>query len=224
MATRVYRVWPADEHEHDNIRRTYTEHESRSAAIKHAEYYDQNHGYEGSWPMTFIVRDLGEVFGLVDNHGDLYKFEVERESEPIYRTSYKEPEKLEIGVHDRMTAGPHGEYICSCAHPFRFAGECTRCLCATGKRFFTMDSGGATYSFVARDVDHCKQLLRDVDVVLTKEDGDEANIDDPAFADVEWIEHTQDEASRIKCHPDDGGKPSQPLTTYELGAWFCSEY
>lgn len=218
-----FRVWRADEHEHDGGAKEHMEYEPRTAVLRYADhFYSHCDGWEASWPIDFIVRDLGEKYPF-DANGTLYKFSVDRESIPHFTTSYKDAEqlKLEPGIHDRLI---DGEYVCACCHPPAFAGECTKCLCSTGKRFFTVDDGGATYTFVARDLEHCKQMLRDVGAELTKEDGDSAGIDDPAFADLEWIEHTQDEASRIKCHPDDGGKPSQPLPTYELGAWFCSEY
>lgn len=223
MPQHKFRVWLADEHEYDGSAKEYTVYEPREAVLKHADHYHSHRdGWEASWPIDFIVRDLGEKYPY-DADGTLYKFDVDRETVPHFVTSYKDAEQLKIapGVHDRMI---DGEYVCTCCHPTAFAGECTKCLCATGKRFYTMDDGGASYSFVARDVDHCKQLLRDVGVVLTKDDGDEGSIDDPEFADLEWRELTQEEATRLKCHPDDGGKPAQPLTTYELGAWFCSDY
>lgn len=226
MPDHIYRVWSADEHEHDNTERTYGAYEPREAVIKHAERDDADGGYESSWPRDFIVRDLGESSrrGGRDNHGDLYRFSVGRESVPSYRTDYRPAVALELGIHDRLTAGRNPEYICACCHPIGFAGECDKCLCATGKRFFTIDPGGATYQFVARDIDHCKQLLREVGVEIGKEDGDVAGIDDPEFADLEWIEHTQEEARKIKCFSDDHTAPAQPLPTYDLGAWFCSDY
>lgn len=220
---RKYRVWPAAEHEHDGGAMTYMEYEPRQAALKYADHFHaQRHGWECSWPFDFIVRDLGEKYPF-DEAGQLYKYNVERESVPHFTTSYKQPDelKLEPGIHDRIV---DREYVCACCHPIGFAGECLRCFCASGKRFFTVDDGGASYTFVARDVEHCKQLLRDVGAEFTKEDGDSAPVDDPAFADLDWQEHTQDDAKCIRCHPDDGGKPAQPLTTYELGTWFSSEY
>lgn len=88
------------------------------------------------------------------------------------------------------------------------------------KRFFDVDDGGASYTIVARDVEHAKQILRDHGVEFTTESGDSASIDHPAFADLEWRE----------CSPDgrhvflDDGCNRIPLAEATLGDFFSSEY
>lgn len=90
-----------------------------------------------------------------------------------------------------------------------------------GRRFFTVNDGGATYFLVARTVDHARQLLRDSGVEFTDDDLCSASVDDPRFAHLVWTELTADRAAEIVTHGEDG---TRPLSERELGDWFCTEW
>jgi hypothetical protein len=91
------------------------------------------------------------------------------------------------------------------------------------KKYFGVDDGGAEYIIVARDVEHAKQVIRDHGIEFTKEDGDSAPIDDPAFASLSWDEIPPERAAALKVSVDDG-RASIPLADAELGDFFCSEW
>jgi hypothetical protein len=90
------------------------------------------------------------------------------------------------------------------------------------KRYFLVGDGGCNYMIVARDVEHAKQIMKGVE--FTKEDGDSAPSDDPAFAHLEWREIAQERAATIQIQHDDGRPAPYPLTEADLGDWFSSEF
>jgi hypothetical protein len=93
------------------------------------------------------------------------------------------------------------------------------------KRYFTVDDGGCDYTIVARDVEHAKQIMRDSGVEFTKEDGDSAPVDDPAFDSLEWVELLGERLYKIRVHQDDNASgPTVPLIDCNLGDWFSSEF
>lgn len=95
---------------------------------------------------------------------------------------------------------------------------------SSDKRFFHVDDGGASYSLVARDIGHAKQLLRDSGVEFTADDGASYPIDAPQVADVEWLEmSSQDAAKKRVCLGDDGTPPQSVLAACDVGDWFTSE-
>lgn len=96
---------------------------------------------------------------------------------------------------------------------------------ATGaKRYFGVDDGGNDYTIVAVSVEHAKAILRAYGVEFTKEDGDSAPIDDPAFANLDWYELSPAAVAKLqRCHTDDG-RGVIPLTECQLGDFFCSEW
>lgn len=93
----------------------------------------------------------------------------------------------------------------------------------TDRKFFAVDDGGAEYVIVATDAEHAKKILRDHGVEFTKDDGDSAPIDDPAFADLEWAEMTDEAVSKIKVESEDG-RGRIDLSSCPLGDFFCSEW
>ncbi len=87
---------------------------------------------------------------------------------------------------------------------------------APPRRYFVLDTGGATYSFVARDVNHCMELLK----------GHEH--DEIQTWKCTWTEITFEQAM-LKMTRDEEQEPASPLYRLplahrEVGAWFCSEY
>lgn len=111
---------------------------------------------------------------------------------------------------------------------FRIAEELHACAVhasASTGRFFVADSDGVTYSFVARDLDHCREILVRHGVVFYAADGSETN--DVERAAIEWTELTPDQAS-LRMTSDDGQAIASlrrlPLSQRALGDWFCSEY
>jgi len=88
------------------------------------------------------------------------------------------------------------------------------------KRFFDVEDGGASYTIVALDLEHAKQILRDHGVEFTKDDGNTAPIDDSAFADLEWCERSP-EGRHVFL---DDGCNRIALADATLGDFFCSEY
>lgn len=91
------------------------------------------------------------------------------------------------------------------------------------KRFFAVDDGGDSYTIVARDVEHAKQILRDHGVEFTKDDGDSAPIDHPEFAALKWHEISAERVARTTVFLDDG-RNKIPLVDAELGDFFSSEF
>lgn len=82
------------------------------------------------------------------------------------------------------------------------------------KRYFRADDG-ATYSIVARDLDHAKRIL------------DDAGIDfDSDADDVRWSEMTVEQAAAKRIVEDDAHNriTPYPLTEAEIGDWFSSEW
>jgi hypothetical protein len=93
------------------------------------------------------------------------------------------------------------------------------------KRFFHVDDGGASYSLVARDLDHAKQLLRDAGVEFTSYDGYSYPIDAPQVAGAVWREISAQDAEKKHVWLGDNGAPPQAvLAACEIGDWFSSEY
>jgi len=93
----------------------------------------------------------------------------------------------------------------------------------TDRKYIAVDDGGCEYVIVARDIEHAKQILREHSVEFTKEDGDSAPMDDPAFAGLEWCELGAERAARIKVHTDDG-RGIVSLSDCQIGDFFCSEW
>lgn len=92
------------------------------------------------------------------------------------------------------------------------------------KRFFSVDDGGASYYFVASNLEHAKQLLRDVGVEFTAEDGFSYPIDAPEVAEVEWREMSAQDAARKRVRlGEDGAPPESVLAACQIGDWFTSE-
>jgi hypothetical protein len=89
----------------------------------------------------------------------------------------------------------------------------------SNKRFFQgeEDDSGVTYTVVARDIDHAKQIMRDSGAEFGDPSGP---FDQVPF---EWVEVDAERATRIKCNRDDGN-PSVPLAECDLGDRFCSEW
>ena len=77
------------------------------------------------------------------------------------------------------------------------------------KRFFQAEDGGATFSFVATDLEHAQKLLADSGTEIEH--------------DLEWSELSSAQAAERKCNRDDGN-PSIPLDQCDLGEWFSSEW
>ncbi len=94
------------------------------------------------------------------------------------------------------------------------------------KRFFTMDEmpcGEPSYTFVARDLEHAKQMLRDSHC----EFGDPSMPYDAAEAAgmFDWKEIEPTRAAKINVdYCGDKGRGMTPLAECDLGDWFCSEY
>lgn len=98
-------------------------------------------------------------------------------------------------------------------------------LVPDAKRFFHVDDGGDSFTIVARDVEHAKQILREHGVEFTKDDGYSAPIDDPEFAELEWREMSPRWVARTRVHLDDSpGSKSWPLADCALGDFFSSEW
>jgi hypothetical protein len=96
---------------------------------------------------------------------------------------------------------------------------------ALTKRFFAVDDGGVSYYIVSRDLEHAKQLLREVGVEFASEDGWSHPIDAPEVASIEWKEMSAEVAAQKRVWLGDGGTaPQAILAACEIGDWFSSEY
>jgi hypothetical protein len=93
----------------------------------------------------------------------------------------------------------------------------------TTKRYFAMSDGDLDYTIVANDLEHAKQIVRASGV----------EFHDPSVpfdkAELEWKEIDAGRAADIRVRDDDqrGAGPDGngwPLTTFEPGDWFCSEW
>lgn len=109
--------------------------------------------------------------------------------------------------------------------PFEPCNQTEGAVVPEVKRFFHVDDGGDSFTIVARDVEHAKQVLRDHGVEFTKDDGYSAPIDHPEFASLEWREMSPAWVRRTRVHLDDNPK-STPVSLAEcaLGDFFSSEW
>jgi len=92
------------------------------------------------------------------------------------------------------------------------------------KRYFTADDRNDTnYWVVATDLDHAKQVLRDVGLKF----GDPSVKLDEAvrLGDLTFAEVTAERAAQIKCDlTEDGRDKDVPLSDLAIGEWVASEY
>lgn len=95
-------------------------------------------------------------------------------------------------------------------------------------RFFDMDNHGVSYSFVARDLEHCKAILAGVATAMYDAQDIEfeaRTVADVDRADCEWRELTLEQAAMKFTICDGGPGPHRaPLSERMLGDYFCSEY
>lgn len=90
------------------------------------------------------------------------------------------------------------------------------------KRFFMVHDDGARYSVVAKDIGHVRRLLSD------HEFGDPSQrfVEAEAAGIVSVVEMDSTKASEIRCNTDgdERERGSIPLTSCDMGEWFCSEF
>lgn len=94
-----------------------------------------------------------------------------------------------------------------------------------GARFFQCedgDGGGATYTVVARDLDHAKQILAEAGMEFDSDYGKGLRPQDRG-ARLTWTEITTERAAQISIHDEDNPGPRN-LSQYPAGIWFCSEF
>lgn len=97
------------------------------------------------------------------------------------------------------------------------------------QRYFYCDDGDISYTVVARDLDHARELLLASGMEATNPDtGDSFPWKDATW--LEWGEYTAPERiAKIRVHDDDrrGSGPDGkgwPIDTFRPGDWFCSEW
>jgi len=107
----------------------------------------------------------------------------------------------------------------------RLAARGARPARPAAARYFVLDDNGAYYFVVASDLDHARRILGASGAVF----GDHGERGPGPLAEAEaaglvtWREIDASEASRKRCHTDDG-RGTIPLTECRLGDNFCSEY
>lgn len=92
------------------------------------------------------------------------------------------------------------------------------------KKFFQgwFDDGNIHYTFCAKDVAHCVQLLKDSGVEFF-DDIDGSTVVPVEAKKVEWRPIGLERANEIRCHTEDERKTIK-LADAHLGEWFCSEW
>jgi hypothetical protein len=128
-----YKVWRDEEGEHDGGAKTYPRNppappansvfvsndswvmDAENAAETYAAYFHNNRaGYECSWPVEFLVRDM--------ETNVVHSFSVDRDYDPTF--SAGGGDVVAPGPHDHENLPPDSE--CPCGHPYGFAGPCVK--------------------------------------------------------------------------------------------------
>lgn len=241
----TFRAWPVGYHEFDGLQHEYNEHTdgykggALQVASKYAEHFHSQHdGWECTWPMSFLVRDLGpgQTRSTHDENGPVYTIEVERETVPVFAALGRElPAPTPPGPHDRKL--PNGDDVCLCAHTFGLAGPCTKkppfhqadsaCVCETGQRFYRAEDNGAIYWFVAADAAAAREIMVAAEVELEDDDGNAFKVNEhPERLDalgITFDEMDQQQARGVKIKTgDDRGEIR--LLHARVGEWFCTDY
>lgn len=88
------------------------------------------------------------------------------------------------------------------------------------KRYFTIDDRGADYWLVANDMEHATRMMDGVEF------GDPsmplAKAVDEDGKPLQIVEVDAERAAKVMCGDGDGKRG--PLTEFEPGDWFCSEW
>jgi hypothetical protein len=92
------------------------------------------------------------------------------------------------------------------------------------KKFFQCEDGdgGATYSVVARDLEHALKILRDADVHFDSDYGRPADLG--AGSLLIWTEIDAERAAQISIYDESQPTVVRNLAQFAIGDWFCSEY
>ena len=88
------------------------------------------------------------------------------------------------------------------------------------KRYFNVDDGGADYWLVATSIEQVKQMLEGVEFGDPSRPLAEAIDEDGGPLQI--VEVSTERAGGVMCLDDEGKK--RPLTAFEPGDWFCSEW
>ncbi len=93
------------------------------------------------------------------------------------------------------------------------------------RRYLRASDGGIDYTFVVRDRNHARKIMRDHGVEFCGPGGtSELGIDGAEERGwITWSELTDEHAARMRTHDDHGEEP-RPLTERKLGDWYCSEW
>lgn len=92
-------------------------------------------------------------------------------------------------------------------------------------RFFRVDDGGSHWTVVARDQDHCMEILRAQGATWETDAGREVHVDGALeLAIVEIQEMTPEQVASVqRCHTEDD-RGVIPLAAARIGDAFCSEW
>lgn len=88
------------------------------------------------------------------------------------------------------------------------------------KRYFNIDDGGADYWLVATSIEQVKQMMEGMEFGDPSRPLAEAIDEDGGPLQI--VEVSTERAGGVMCLDDEGKK--RPLTAFEPGDWFCSEW
>lgn len=88
------------------------------------------------------------------------------------------------------------------------------------RRYFDCEDNGCSYSFVAVNLEHAQKLLADAGCAVAETDKGMEGV-----VALEWSELTPAEAEEKhpRCRDDENDRVA-PLTSYDIGMWFSSEW